>query len=168
MTMDGARPASSSRPVVEIAGVSKVFAPRGQGTRPVEALADIDLSLAAGEFVSLIGPSGCGKSTLLRIVGDLTTPTAGAVTVNGKPAEQARRDRDYGMVFQAPILFDWRSVQGNVELAKLLGWAGDPPPVVGAGWRPERLRAPWSFTRTASDRHRVYLFRTTPMARWNR
>jgi NitT/TauT family transport system ATP-binding protein len=115
MTMPAAE-VPASRPVVDISGVSKVFAPRGQGTAPVEALVGIDLTLAAGEFVSLIGPSGCGKSTLLRIVGDLTTPSSGAVTVNGKPAAQARRDRDYGMVFQSPILFDWRSVQRNVEL----------------------------------------------------
>ncbi len=72
--------------------------------------------MGAGEFVSLIGPSGCGKSTLLRIVGDLISPTSGSVTVNGKPAPQARLDRDYGMVFQAPILFDWRTVRANVEL----------------------------------------------------
>jgi NitT/TauT family transport system ATP-binding protein len=105
-----------ARRVVEIAGVSKVFTPRGQGTGQVEALKDIDLGVGAGEFISLIGPSGCGKSTLLRIIGDLTTPTTGTVTVNGKAAHQARLDRDYGMVFQAPILFDWRTVQGNVEL----------------------------------------------------
>jgi NitT/TauT family transport system ATP-binding protein len=116
MTMDAPPGPAAPRPVVEISGVSKVFAPRGQGTGSVEALVGIDLTLGAGEFVSLIGPSGCGKSTLLRIVGDLTAPTSGAVMVNGKPAAQARRDRDYGMVFQAPILFDWRSVQGNVEL----------------------------------------------------
>ncbi len=114
-----------ARRVVEIAGVSKVFTPRGSSAGRVEALVGIDLDVAAGEFISLIGPSGCGKSTLLRIIGDLTPPTGGTVTVNGKSAHQARLDRDYGMVFQAPILFDWRTVQGNVELPlEILGVGG--------------------------------------------
>jgi NitT/TauT family transport system ATP-binding protein len=103
----------SQAPVVELAGVSKRF---GGSAGVVEALSGIDLRIGRGEFVSLIGPSGCGKSTLLRIVGDLIAPTAGNVRVNGKTAAQARLDRDYGMVFQAPVLFDWRTVQKNVEL----------------------------------------------------
>ena len=103
----------ATRNVVTVAGVDKVF--EGAGGRTT-ALEGIELGIAPGEFVSLIGPSGCGKSTLLRLIGDLTSPTSGTVTVNGKPAAQARRDRDYGIVFQAPVLFDWRSVQANVAL----------------------------------------------------
>jgi NitT/TauT family transport system ATP-binding protein len=103
-------------PVVELAGVSKVFPAASGAARTVEALRDIDLRIEAGEFISLIGPSGCGKSTLLRLIGDLTPASSGTVRVNGKPAERARLDRDYGMVFQAPVLFDWRTVQKNVEL----------------------------------------------------
>ncbi|HET8785478.1 MAG TPA: ABC transporter ATP-binding protein [Candidatus Limnocylindrales bacterium] len=101
------------RPVVELRGVAKTF---GGAAGRVEALSDINLAIQAGEFISLIGPSGCGKSTLLRIVGDLTPATSGEVTVNGKAAHRARLDRDYGMVFQAPVLFDWRTVARNVEL----------------------------------------------------
>ena len=79
--------------------------------------------MEAGEFVSLIGPSGCGKSTLLRVVGDLTDPTAGEVVVNGKPARQARIDRDYGIVFQDAVLYDWRTVAKNIALPlEMLGW----------------------------------------------
>jgi NitT/TauT family transport system ATP-binding protein len=104
----------TDQPVVHLAGVDKVFV---RGDQPVTtALEGIDLDITQGEFVSLIGPSGCGKSTLLRIIGDLTSPTTGAVVVNGKTAEKARRDRDYGMVFQAPVLFEWRNVEDNVKL----------------------------------------------------
>jgi NitT/TauT family transport system ATP-binding protein len=86
------------------------------GVGPTEALADIGLAVERGEFVSLIGPSGCGKSTLVRLVGDLETPSGGSVTVNGKSARQARLDRDYGIVFQTPVLYDWRTVEANVRL----------------------------------------------------
>ena len=106
---------------VEVRGVTKVFN-KGKANQ-VEALTDIDVTIAPGEFVSLIGPSGCGKSTLLRLIASLTEPTAGAVTVNGKPAEQARRDQDYGMAFQQSGLFDWRTVTKNIELPlELRGW----------------------------------------------
>ena len=104
--------------VVSVAGLTKTF-PRGN----VTALDNIDLQIEAGEFISLIGPSGCGKSTLLRVIGDLIEPTAGSVTVNGKPARQARIDHDYGIVFQDAVLFDWRTVSKNIGLPlELLGW----------------------------------------------
>lgn len=99
--------------VVTIQSVNKVF---GQAPNQTVALQDIILEIQQGEFVSLIGPSGCGKSTLLRIIGDLISPSNGKVLVNGKAAAQARIDRDYGIVFQAPVLFDWRTVEKNVQL----------------------------------------------------
>lgn len=102
-----------SRTVVATQDLGKVF---GGGEERVEALRGIDLSISEGEFVSLIGPSGCGKSTLLRLIGDLVRPTTGVIEVNGKPAQQARLDRDYGIVFQKATLLDWRTVSKNVEL----------------------------------------------------
>jgi NitT/TauT family transport system ATP-binding protein len=96
--------------VVTIRGLTKRF---DGGT---VALEGIDLSIEEREFISLIGPSGCGKSTLLRIVGDLIQPTAGSVQVNGKSAAQARADRDYGIVFQDAVLYDWRTVSRNISL----------------------------------------------------
>jgi NitT/TauT family transport system ATP-binding protein len=99
--------------MVGLRGVGKTFKGRNADTT---ALTAIDLAIEEGEFVSLLGPSGCGKSTLLRIIGDLTPPTSGEVTVNGKSPEQARRDRDYGMVFQQATLLDWRKVVKNIAL----------------------------------------------------
>ncbi len=90
----------------------------------VDALTDIDLAIQPGEFVSLIGPSGCGKSTLLRLIANLIAPTGGSIEVNGKTPEQARRDQDYGMAFQQSGLFEWRTVQKNVELPlEVKGWS---------------------------------------------
>jgi NitT/TauT family transport system ATP-binding protein len=103
---------------VSIKGVSKQF------RAGVTALQGIDLDVEPGEFVSLIGPSGCGKSTLLRIIGDLTKPTAGTVEVSGKTAERARRDHEYGIVFQDAVLYDWRTVAKNISLPlELLHWS---------------------------------------------
>ena len=104
--------------VVSLRNVSKVFE-RGNTV----ALEGIDLEVAPREFVSLIGPSGCGKSTLLRIVGDLIQPSSGEVVVNGKSAHQARVDRDYGIVFQDAVLYDWRTVSKNIALPlEMAGW----------------------------------------------
>jgi NitT/TauT family transport system ATP-binding protein len=101
----------SGQAVVSLRNVTKSF-----GAGGVTALQSVDLDVRPGEFVSLIGPSGCGKSTLLRIVGDLVEPTSGEVVVNGKSARQARLDRDYGIVFQDAVLYDWRTVEKNIAL----------------------------------------------------
>jgi NitT/TauT family transport system ATP-binding protein len=103
-----------AEPVVRLSGVGREFTRRDGSV--MTALEGIDLDIRRGEFVSLIGPSGCGKSTLLRVIGDLIKPSSGTAIVNGKGAERARLDRDYGMVFQAPVLFDWRTVEDNVKL----------------------------------------------------
>jgi NitT/TauT family transport system ATP-binding protein len=83
---------------------------------PVTALQKVNLTIARGEFVSLIGPSGCGKTTLLRVIADLERATSGTITVNGVSPEQARLDRAYGYVFQAAALYPWRNVLRNVML----------------------------------------------------
>ncbi|MEA9986643.1 MULTISPECIES: ABC transporter ATP-binding protein [Subtercola] len=82
----------------------------------VRALDDVSLTVAPGEFVSLIGPSGCGKSTLLRLIADLDEATSGEILVFGKTARQARIDQEYGIAFQSAGLLPWRSVQANIEL----------------------------------------------------
>jgi NitT/TauT family transport system ATP-binding protein len=125
-------PTEPTETVVDIRGVTKRFEGRGKGASAVDALQEVELAVGRGEFISLIGPSGCGKSTLLRIVADLIPVTAGSVMVNGKPARQARLDHDYGMVFQAPVLFDWRTVRGNVEL---------PLEIIGTDKTARRARA---------------------------
>lgn len=88
----------------------------------VLALHQVSLNIAKGEFVSLLGPSGCGKTTLLRLMADLITPTAGNITVAGKSAKEARLAQKYGIVFQSPVLYDWRKVKHNITLPlELLG-----------------------------------------------
>ena len=99
--------------MIEISGLSLRFETRDG---PVEALSNIDLKVARGEFVSFIGPSGCGKTTLLRAVADLETPTSGAIRVNGMSPSEARAKRAYGYVFQAPALYPWRTVARNIAL----------------------------------------------------
>ncbi len=98
---------------VEVQNVSVVYpAPE----HSVTALDNVSLSIAPGEFISLIGPSGCGKTTLLRVIADLEPISAGIVRVNGMSPRDARLARGYGYVFQAPALFPWRTVLANVCL----------------------------------------------------
>ena len=111
----GATGAGAATTAGTVTRVHRLFAAQGKGSS-VSALEDVDLTVADGEFVSLIGPSGCGKSTLLRLIADLDQPTSGTVEVFGKPAQRARLDHDYGIAFQQAGLLPWRSVTANVEL----------------------------------------------------
>ena len=83
---------------------------------PIHALQDVNLDIRAGDFVSFIGPSGCGKTTFLRCIAGLETATCGELLVNGMTAEQARRSRAYGYVFQHAGLYPWRTIGGNIRL----------------------------------------------------
>src|ERR1700712_1433857 len=83
---------------------------------PVHALSDVDLDVNRGDFVSFIGPSGCGKTTFLRAIADLEKKTSGDLTVNGMSPEEAREQRSYGYVFQAPALYPWRPIEKTIAL----------------------------------------------------
>lgn len=79
-------------------------------------LKGVSLDIYENEFVTLLGPSGCGKTTLLRIIADLLHPTSGTITVGGVTPREARLAQRYGIVFQSPVLYDWRTVRRNVML----------------------------------------------------
>lgn len=95
-------------------GVSKVFA-KVESDEVTHALNTVDLTMASGEFISLVGPSGCGKSTILRLIAGLILPTTGTVTVDGKPVTAPSPQR--GMVFQKPTLFPWLTVEKNISFS---------------------------------------------------
>lgn len=88
--------------------------PDKDGGEPVVALKDINLEIRQGEFISLLGPSGCGKTTLLRTIADLQQPTSGSISVRGQSPREIRLQKKYGIVFQNPVLYDWRTVRRNV------------------------------------------------------
>ncbi|MDY6994994.1 MAG: ABC transporter ATP-binding protein [Actinomycetota bacterium] len=135
----------------------------------VDALSDVSLRVAEGEFACVVGPSGCGKSTLLNILSGLSTPTAGSVTIGGTPmvidgvAQSATRPR-LGYLFQDPRLLPWRTVRKNIELA--LKGAGVPR----AQWRErtdrylamcemERFAESWPGSLSGGQRQRVAIAR---------
>lgn len=105
-------PAPTPRPcAIAIEAVTRVFR---RGDAVTRALDRVDLALAAGEFVSVVGPSGCGKSTLMRIISGLLAPSSGEVRIDGRPVTGPHTN--LGIVFQSPVLLDWRTILGNVLL----------------------------------------------------
>jgi NitT/TauT family transport system ATP-binding protein len=97
--------------MIQLQGVSRTF---GTRRKAVQALREITLDVAEGEFVAVIGRSGCGKSTLLRVMAGLLPPTSGRVLLGGEPVTAPRRD--VAMMFQRPALLPWRSALSNVLL----------------------------------------------------
>ena len=101
-------------PAIKIDDVSMVF-DSNDGTK-VNALEHVSLDVKKGEFISLVGPSGCGKTTLLRMISNLEEPTDGEIHVMGMTPREVRLQQKFGIVFQQPVLFDWRTVKKNIEL----------------------------------------------------
>jgi NitT/TauT family transport system ATP-binding protein len=101
-----------ARPVlIDIQGVAKQYE---AGSGPIRALDPTDLSIGAGEFVSIVGPSGCGKTTMLKMIGGLIQPSGGAIRVADAPVDGPRDD--VGMVFQNAVLLPWKNVLDNILL----------------------------------------------------
>src|SRR5205807_3536824 len=96
---------------LSLAGLSKVYATRDG---PVRALDQVSFQVRRGEFLSVVGPSGCGKSTLLMIAAGLISPSSGTVSMDGHIVMRPRTD--IGIVFQNPVLLEWRTALGNVML----------------------------------------------------
>ena len=94
---------------VSVSSLAKTFR---RGSSVTHALAAVDLELAQGEFAAVVGPSGCGKSTLLRVIAGLLPASSGAVRVNGNSVSGPQTD--LGVVFQSPVLLEWRTVLDNV------------------------------------------------------
>ncbi|MFB6848446.1 ABC transporter ATP-binding protein [Streptomyces sp. NPDC056373] len=124
MTAAPAGPATSAAPpvVLRLAGCSKTY----QGSPPVHALRSADLTVRAGDYLTVVGPSGSGKSTLLNLLGLLDRPTAGTFTLAGVDVARlperertALRGRRIGFVFQEFHLLPYRTAQENVALAQL-------------------------------------------------
>ena len=99
---------------IEIKDLGMAF--RDNQGNSVQALTGVNLDIYKGEFISLLGPSGCGKTTLLRMIADLLEPTEGSVHIAGMTPKEIRLQQKFGIVFQSPVLFDWRTVRENIEL----------------------------------------------------
>jgi NitT/TauT family transport system ATP-binding protein len=112
-----------ARPCIVFEDVGLIYRTERQH---VEALSDISLTVAEGEFLALLGPTGCGKSSLLRLASDLVEPTAGRIAVRQGTPASARRANEFGFVFQEPALLSWRTALENVRLPlEIVGYAAD-------------------------------------------
>jgi NitT/TauT family transport system ATP-binding protein len=106
---EAAAAVADARAYVDIAGVGKTYR---RDHRETHALERIDLAIHQGEFLAIVGPSGCGKSTLLRLVAGLHLASTGEVRIDGRIVD--RPQTDLGVVFQSPVLLDWRTALDNV------------------------------------------------------
>jgi NitT/TauT family transport system ATP-binding protein len=95
---------------------------------PVKAVSNVTLQLRKREFVTIVGRSGCGKSTLLRVIAGLLNPSAGDVAVMGTTADEARRYRSFGIVFQSNVMLPWLTALENACLPlEVIGTSSIPP-----------------------------------------
>ena len=118
-------------PIISVRNLRKIY---GNGEVEVHALRGVDLDVRAGEFLSLIGPSGSGKSTLFHILGGLTPPTSGSITIQGRDllgmndAQRTEfRKRAVGFVFQKYNLLPTLSARDNIEIARYIAGANGKP-----------------------------------------
>ncbi len=96
--------------LVKVAGLEKIYTTKDGQT--IQALTDVNLAIAKGEFISVVGPSGCGKTTLLKILAGILQRSSGDVSIDGRAVSGP--SREIGVVFQAPVLLPWRNVLQNV------------------------------------------------------
>lgn len=99
---------------IQITNLTKTYI--NNSGEEIQALKDVSLSIREGEFISLLGPSGCGKSTMLRMIADLLEPTSGEISIQGMTPRETRLQKKFGVVFQTPVLYDWRTVRRNICL----------------------------------------------------
>ncbi|WP_375458931.1 ABC transporter ATP-binding protein [uncultured Enterovirga sp.] len=113
--------------MIELRGIGKSY---GSGRERITAIGSVDLTIGAGEFVSIVGPSGCGKSTILNMIAGFLPPTAGQIRVNGKPVVEGRVPEGLGYIFQKDTVLPWLDVAKNIGLG--LRYRGRPKAEIDA------------------------------------